>query len=474
MRRLPVLKCWNRLIYWQTGVQLFILSTRVKHERGCIGVRLSRFIAIFQVLFLLAVLSVPARVCVAGPLSVDKVRTGQAGDTTRIVFDLSAKTDYRVFMLDKPVRLVVDFAPARWYAPKSMLSEADAIRGYRSGTLDDGLTRVIFDLTAPMTVVKTFTLAKDDFNKDRLVIDLKAASANLFRAKLSEVYGNRDLKGPGAAAAAASSYRTMQNDAVRQAQVPNDDETRTAGAVPPRPRREGDKKRQYVIVVDAGHGGKDPGAASATGLREKNITLAIALELRRQLQETGRYKVVLTRATDVYIPLRGRVDISRKVHGDLFVSIHANKIDRPSVRGASIYTLSEKASDKETARLADEENNAGVVAGVDLADKSQDVADILLDLAMREKMNDSNLLARYMNWAFLDENIRLLPNSHRSAGFAVLKAPDVPSLLIETGFLSNAKDAQMLNTPAFQHRISAAIVKGIDAYFRKIQSLQKL
>ncbi|MBI1216145.1 MAG: AMIN domain-containing protein [Alphaproteobacteria bacterium] len=413
-----------------------------------------------------------------GPLSVDRVRTGQTGETTRIVFDLSRQTDYRIFMLDNPYRLVVDFEPARWYAPKSLLTQDELLKGYRSGTLDDGLSRVIFDLRKPVVVAKSFTLAKDDFNKDRLVIDLQPSSVNLFRAKLPEVYGSRALKGPGASSAAPSEYRREENESIRAAPVPQDDNTRTAGVVPPKPRqapsgRDRDEKRQYVIVVDAGHGGQDPGASSAGGVREKNITLSIARELRRQLQETGRYKVVMTRATDIYIPLRERVNISRRVHGDLFVSIHADKISRTNVRGASIYTLSEKASDKETEKLAESENNAGVVAGVDLADKSQDVADILLDLAMREKMNDSKLLAIYMEQAFRNENIRLLPNSHRSAGFAVLKAPDVPSLLIETGFVSNPKDAKLLTTARFQDRIGAAIVKGIDAYFRKIRALQK-
>lgn len=182
----------------------------------------------------------------------------------------------------------------------------------------------------------------------------------------------------------------------------------------------------------------------------------------------------MTRDTDRFIQLRERVNIARTKGGDLFVSLHADKIGRTNVRGASIYTLSENASDAETARLADQENRAGIVSGVDLSSESADVADILLDLAMREKMNESNLLARYLEDALRRKSVRLLPNSHRSAGFAVLKAPDIPSLLLEIGFLSNPQEAKLLNSNEFQDKISEAILEGIDAYFAKIRSLQKI
>jgi N-acetylmuramoyl-L-alanine amidase len=242
----------------------------------------------------------------------------------------------------------------------------------------------------------------------------------------------------------------------------------TTGAL----KRSADERR--VVIIDAGHGGGDPGAIGPNGIREKNITLAIAQTIKRVMEDSGRYTVYLTRDKDFYIPLRQRVDISRQKKGDLFISIHADKIGRSNVRGASIYTLSENASDAETARLADAENNAGVVAGVDLAAESADVADILLDLAMREKMNESNLLARYLEDALRRKSVRLLPNSHRSAGFAVLKAPDVPSVLIESGFLSNNDEAKLLNSSDFHLKFSKAVLEGVDTYFEKIRALQKL
>jgi N-acetylmuramoyl-L-alanine amidase len=396
-------------------------------------------------------------------LRVEGIRTGETSSGARIVIDLNHKTDFRAFILDHPYRIVVDLPESDWKTYKSQFITNEIVKSYRSGTLDDGLTRVIFDIRKPAVIDSAFTLPKDSFNKNRLVIDLKPASVNLFTAGKDEIAGNRDLKGSGAVKTPeGSGFAAVENNKIKK----------PVAAVVPAVNSLQKPAKKYTIVVDAGHGGEDPGAAGF-GFKEKFITLAVAKELKRQLEETGHYKVVLTRDRDVYIKLHERVDISRRVGGDLFVSIHADKIDRKGVRGASFYTLSEKASDAETERLAEDENNSGFVAGVDLGQESQDVADILLDLAMREKMNESNMFARMLTHAFLQENIRLLPKSHRSAGFAVLKAPDVPSVLIETGFISNPEEAKLLSSGQFQSRIAASVLKGIDTYFRKIQSLEK-
>lgn len=409
------------------------------------------------------------------PLAIEAVRFGVHSGHSRIVIEFNQKADYRVFHLSDPARVVVDLPPGSWHAPKSGLLTGRLIKGYRSGALDDGLTRIIFDLGAPALVSQAFFLPKTSFNQPRLVIDIKPSSVNLFQARLGDVHGNRDLKGPGKARMPASDFARMQDRIAREVIPAPADNTPVLGKPAPlQPQRKPYTKRKYTVVIDPGHGGADPGAVGKGGVREKHITLKVAKELARQLEETGRYKAVLTRNTDVYIRLRERVAFSRRVKGDLFISIHADKIGRTGVRGASIYTLSETASDHETARLAEQENNSGVVAGVDLAAESQDVADILLDLAMREKMNESKLLGRYIEEALINNSVRLLPNSHRAAGFAVLKAPDVPSVLIETGFLSNADEVKLLTSPQFHRKISGAIVDGIDAYFRKIHSLQKL
>jgi N-acetylmuramoyl-L-alanine amidase len=398
------------------------------------------------------------------------VRTGQNSKGARIVLDLTAPLDHRAFLLAGPPRLVVDVATQTWKAPKNAFIQNPLIKGYRSGTLEPGLTRVVFDLRGSAVIERTGYFPRSAMAKDRLVIDLAKASDNLFRARLSDVFGKADIRSSIKAPEpiGLSDFATMRNEEVQKIKTP-------ALAPVPRPDKpKANKKRIYTVIIDAGHGGEDPGAIAPGGIKEKNITLAVARELRRQLEETGRYRVVMTRNKDVYIRLRQRLQIARDNKGDLFISLHADKIDRKGVRGASIYTLSKNASDSETERLAESENNAGVVAGVDLSEESEDVANILLDLAMREKVNESGLFARFLESAFRESDIRLLPNSHRSAGFAVLKAPDIPSVLIEIGFLSNPEEAKLLTSSAFQKRISAAIVNGTDAYFGKIEALQKL
>lgn len=408
------------------------------------------------ILTLLIFLAAPAFAADA-PLRVDNIRFGLTGDGTRIVFDLDRNAGFRAFMLDNPYRLVVDLPPVDWKTYKSRMALDNLVKSYRSGTLESGLTRVIFDIKKPVVISEAFTLPRNNFNKERLVVDIKPASLNLFNARKDDVFGSKTLSAAGVKSAApAGGYAAAQNAAAEAAPVP----------LPVRKPVDS----LYTIVIDAGHGGEDPGA-TAGNVKEKHITLAVAKELKRQLDETGRYRVVLTRDQDRYIRLYDRLDISREVKADLFISIHADKIDRKGVRGASIYTLSERASDTETARLAEDENNAGFVAGVDLSQETQDVADILLDLAMRDKMNESNVFARTLAYSFVRKGVKLLPNSHRSAGFVVLKAPDVPSVLIETGFLSNPEEAKLLSSAEFQRNVAAAITDGVDEYFRKMTAL---
>lgn len=452
------------IIIVNQGVSRLYSNRRLTNNwgRGQVGGKIKFFIA------LCALLALPAKGWAAPDLRVEKIRYGGGGGTTRIVFDLSRKSDFRVFALGDPYRIVVDLPAADWNTSRSqMLTTHPMIKAYRSGELSDGLTRVIFDIKKPASINNAFIVDKDSMNMDRLVIDLTSSSANAFEAQKGRVYGNRGLKGTGAAPApkqTPAGYSGIQQKKIQEASPDAPPKKPDPNALP--------KPKKYTVVIDPGHGGGDPGA-TGHGVQEKFITLQVAKELQRQLEETGRYKVVLTRDRDHYIKLYERVDISRNVKADLFVSIHADKIERKGVRGASIYTLSEKGSDAEAERLAQDENNAGFVAGVDLSQESQEVADILLDLAMREKMNESNLFARMLEDAFRRKSVRLLPNSHRSAGFAVLKAPDVPSVLIETGFISNPEEAKLLSSGHFQRNIASAMLEGIDAYFRKMQAVQK-
>lgn len=223
--------------------------------------------------------------------------------------------------------------------------------------------------------------------------------------------------------------------------------------------------KPMIIVLDAGHGGKDPGAIAGDGTREKDITLATARAVRNELQQRG-YTVFLTRDADIFIPLRERVNIARRYKGDLFISIHADSVasGRSSARGASVYTLSNISSDKETAALAARENQADIIGGIDLSHEDKDVANILIDLAMRDTMNQSKKLANTLVANFSDANLEMRTPAHRFAGFAVLKAADIPSILLEIGYLSNPEEARELTSAQHQGRLARGIAAAIDVY----------
>lgn len=226
-------------------------------------------------------------------------------------------------------------------------------------------------------------------------------------------------------------------------------------------------KRLMVVVIDPGHGGIDPGCIGYSGVYEKEITFATASEIARMLEATKRYKVVMTRGAEEFVPLQERVARARAVNADLFLSIHADAIPDAGVRGASVFTLSEKASDAASAALAARENHADVVAGVNLATQTREVSDILLDLARRQTNNLSIGLAQELVTK-LGAEVRMLDHSHRSAGFAVLKAPDIPSALIELGCLSNRDEDRLLRSPAYRKKLAAGIVQSIDGYFAQV------
>jgi len=226
-------------------------------------------------------------------------------------------------------------------------------------------------------------------------------------------------------------------------------------------------RRPQIIVIDPGHGGIDPGCIGYSGVYEKEISFSTANEIARMLESTKRYKVVLTRDEDEFVALQDRVARARAAEGDLFLSIHADAIPDEQVRGASVFTLSEKASDAASAALAARENQADVVAGINLATQTREVSDILLDLARRQTNNLSIGLAQELV-SKLGSEVRMLDHSHRSAGFAVLKAPDIPSALVELGCLSNRDEDRMLRTPAYRKKLATGIVQSVEAYYAQV------
>jgi len=232
--------------------------------------------------------------------------------------------------------------------------------------------------------------------------------------------------------------------------------------VPTNPEEKRDRRR--VVVIDPGHGGVDPGTHGKSGVLEKDVVLQFGKELAKRLRDTGRYDVYMTRDRDLFIPLRDRVAISRRHGADLFISIHADSIAKTSVSGMSVYTLSETASDKEAAALARKENLSDAIAGIDFRGESPEVAGILIDLAQRETKNYSSRFAK----SVVDHArtaTPLLERTHRFAGFVVLKAPDVPSVLIELGFLTNRSDEKNLTSPAWRTKVSSSLVSAVNRYF---------
>jgi len=403
-------------------------------------------------------------------LSVNSLRIGTHPDKTRIVVELSGKTEFRAFMLQNPSRLVLDLPTFDWRAGVPAKSPGSMITTIRNGILQPGVSRIVIELDRPATLKSAFILPAGPSISDRVVMDISPAPPGWSFAR-ERMFGNLNSQNP------KNSDFHLKPDtkpAVKETgylQLPPQKPAAEEKTVSPDrpPVIKSNKGPKPMIVIDPGHGGQDPGAIGANGTQEKSVTLAAAKELKERLESTGRYRVHLTRSTDQFIKLQDRVMIGRKQGADLFISLHADSIDKPGVSGASIYTLSNTASDAQTAKLAARENQADLIAGVDLSHEDKEVANILIDLAMRDTMNQSKFFANSVVKQAERQGIRLLERPHRFAGFAVLKAPDVPSVLLEMGFMSNRKEVDQLTSPAYRKKIVEAIAAGIDSYFARIQ-----
>lgn len=361
--------------------------------------------------------------------AVTGVRIGDHAQNTRFVIDVTREIDFQVFTLPDPYRVVIDTPELDWQAALAPEGKAlGLIDRYRFGVFEPGQSRIVLDVSGPVKVARSFVLPPQGPYSHRIVIDLAPTDRKSFLAE-------RDKK-----------PRSKKSTAI------------PSGS--PRQKANGRK----VIVIDPGHGGVDPGTISKNGRYEKKVTLAAGQAVKRLLEKTGKYKVVMTRDRDMFIPLQQRVAIARQAGAELFLSLHADSIANRNIRGATVYTLSENASDKEAAALARKENKADIIAGVDLDGESALLTEILIDLMQRETMNYSaefaNILIPEMGRAVV-----MRTNSHRFAGFRVLKAPDVPSVLVEMGYLSNAKDVATLTSAAGVAKIAQAIARAVDAYF---------
>lgn len=407
-------------------------------------------------------------------LSLESIRFGEHPDKTRMVIDLNKQTAFKAFVLDTPYRLVIDLPKFSWQVSAITKPKSGAIKEIRHGPQGADKARLVVDIAHPIAIRSAFILPKAGGKPDRLVIDFEKVTQSAYTSRKDRTFGNLKV------AQAPKRTDKIQNF-VRQKNLNSKNEVASATndsivkpTTKPQPpktiaARPASPVRKSIVVIDPGHGGQDPGAVGANGFREKDVTFLTAKELKKQLESTGLYKVYLTRTTDKYLKLHRRVAIARKKNADLFMSIHADSINKPNVRGASIYTLSDKASDAQTARLAARENQSDLIAGVDLSHEDKEVANILLDLSMRDTMNQSKFLANTLVDTMKARGMKMLTRPHRFAGFAVLKAPDVPSVLVEVGFISNAREAAMLKTSSHQRKIAASLVDGVNVYFSKIR-----
>lgn len=378
---------------------------------------------------------------------ITSMRIGQGIGNVRVVFDADSQFDYKVFLLTEPRRLVVDTQNVEVHPRIEKIAEPNSfITQTRLGTTGVNGIRIVLDLQKPAVIKKVFMLPPQSNFSWRFVIDLDVASEREFVSKIgndhafsNDSYNNASIAKVAAVSRPASKAMTSKNS-----------------------------KSKKIIVLDPGHGGVDPGAIGVSGAYEKNITLAMARELKEIIEKEYGYKVYLTRNRDVFIPLRDRVKIARKYDADLFLSIHADSAANRRAQGLSVYTLSETASDKEAAALAEKENKADIVAGLNFAEHSKEVSDILLNLAQRETLNRSSEFATFMVQE-MRKSTHTLDNTHRFAGFAVLKAPDVPSVLMELGYLSNRNEEKQLQQKSYRRKLAISASRAINKYFENMQ-----
>jgi N-acetylmuramoyl-L-alanine amidase len=365
--------------------------------------------------------------------SVIAARIGGDKNQTRIVFDLSRKVDMRAFALADPYRLVIDLPQMRFQLPpQSGEAGKGLVKAFRFGLMKKGGSRIVLDLTAPVRLDKSFVLDPSDGQPARLVLDLTAIDRQAFLHAVA--FDNRPRT--DVAAKPAGEGNAPGNDS--------------------RP----------LVVLDPGHGGIDEGAHAATGEAEKNVVLDFALMLHDKLEQSGKYRVEMTRTEDTFVALTDRVQFAREHRAQLFISIHCDALARGEgdAQGATVYTLSDHASDAEAAKLAEAENRADIIAGVDLSSEPNEIADILIDLAQRETRTFTTHFARALVGE-LKGSVRLHKQPLKSAGFRVLKAPDVPSVLVELGFVSNRADFKELMSETWRARAADSISHAVNAYF---------
>ena len=443
----------------------------------------------------------------AEPVAAVAVRISDEPDRTRIVVDLTRSVGFKAYVLPDPYRVIVNLPDVEFKLPDAAGETARGlIEGYRYGSLELGRSRIVMDAARPVLIEKSFILHPRDGEPARLIIDLVATDAETFAGLYRAEQLSLDRTGltgddvptelppisigppPGMAVerktAAAVTAETGEARAPAAAAAAAVAKLALLGSVTngrlsvplprPKPGAEGTAaapepaedlaQRRPVVVIDPGHGGIDPGAVSRSGTAEKDVVQAFSEALKQALDDAGHYEVHLTRTDDVFLSLHERVQFARQRGADLFIAIHADSLRRGTARGATVYTLADKASDAEAAALAHKENRSDIIAGVDLVAESEQITGILIDLAQREAKNHASTFAKQLV-SDLKPVAKLNRRPIRSAGFRVLMAPDVPSVLFELGYLSNRNDETMLLSPKWRGEVAAAMTNAVGRYF---------
>ncbi len=365
--------------------------------------------------------------------TVEGVRIGEHPGRTRIVLDLSESVAFEFFTLAEPYRVVVDLPEMAWDdSPTLSRARRGLVTGLRFGLFRPGTSRLVLDTAGPVRVAKAFILPPASGRGYRFVLDLVESDPKAFIASLK----------PPPQPNVARNGTPMPMDKPKRAEV-----------------------HRRTIVLDPGHGGVDPGTIALGGRFEKRVVLEYAKAMARALEAKNRYQVLLTRKRDLFLSLRQRVRAAQQVRADLFVSIHADSIADRRVRGGAVYTLSERGSDAEADALATKENKSDLIASVTLEEHDEQVVEILIDLAQRETMNYAARFTNTLVSALRRDKVPLRSKPHRFAGFRVLKAPDVPSVLLELGYLTNAEDERYLLSSEAKRAVARAFAEAVDKYF---------
>jgi N-acetylmuramoyl-L-alanine amidase len=397
---------------------------------------LKRILSLYLVLiFVLAGLACPS--LAAKRATATSIEVVTKAETTRFIAELTAETGFTAEVLANPYRVIIDLADVDFDLPPGAGRKTSGLISHvRYGIIEKGKSRIVIDTKGPVLIKQSQLLPKKGKSKPRIVIDLVATTAKSF-AEVQSREAN-----PSSPEITASLPMIMPATKL------------------PEPKKDGKR----VIIIDPGHGGIDPGALSPSGTKEKDIVFAFAQQLQTALSQSGNYHVQMTRTQDRFMTLNDRLAFTRRASADLFIAIHADTVRGKTASGTTLYTLSETGSDEEAEALALKENRVDAIAGINLSEQIGEVADILIELVQRESINHANLFS-HKALAELKGVTTMTGKPLRSAGFVVLKAPDVPSVLIELGYLSSRDDEKNLKDEAWRARMAAALTNAVYSHF---------